>query len=146
MITLFERYTGASVPRRDSMSRETIVTDSAPKPGGAYSQGIRWGDLVFTAGQVAVDPAAGKPVEGGVREQTRQVLHNVRAVLEAGGSSLDAVLKTTCFLADMNDFPAFNEVYREFFPTDPPARSTVGVALASPWVVEIEAVGVRVTG
>ena len=126
------------------MNREPIVTETAPRQGGAYSQGIRWGDLVFTAGQVAIDPSTGKPVEGGLQDQTRQVLRNVKAVLEAGGSSLDAVLKTTCFLTDMKDAPAFNEVYREFFPIDPPARSTVGVNLASPWLVEIEAIGLRI--
>jgi 2-iminobutanoate/2-iminopropanoate deaminase len=128
------------------VKKETIATEHAPRPGGAYSQGIRWGDLIFTAGQVAVDPATGKPVEGGLREQARQVLQNVKAVLEAGGSSLDAVVKTTCFLADLADFAAFNEVYREFFPSDPPARSTVGAALISPWMVEVEAIGVRVEG
>ncbi len=126
------------------MRKETIVTDAAPKPGGVYSPGIRWGDFVFTSGQVGVDPTTGRPVEGGIREQTRQVLQNVKAVLEAGGSSLDAVVKTTCFLANMDDFGAFNEIYREFFPTDPPARSTFGVKLASPWVVEVEAVGGRI--
>jgi 2-iminobutanoate/2-iminopropanoate deaminase len=78
-----------------------------------------------------------------VREQTRQVLRNVQAVLQAAGSDLDHVLKTTCFLADINDFAAFNEVYREFFPTDPPARSTVQVGLVPPWRVEIEAIAVR---
>src|SRR6266568_485618 len=109
------------------MNKETIVTDTAPKPSGIYSQGIRWGDLVFTSGQVGIDPATGQPVEGGIREQTHRALRNVKAVLEAGGSGLDAVVKTTCFLADMKDFAAFNEVYREFFPVDPPARSTFGV-------------------
>jgi 2-iminobutanoate/2-iminopropanoate deaminase len=104
---------------------------------------VRWESLVFTAGQVGLDPASGKPVEGGVQEQTRQVLKNVQAVLEAGGSSLENVVKTTCFLADINDFAAFNEVYQEFFPGDRPARSTVQVGLPSPWRVEIEAIGIR---
>ncbi len=125
------------------MAKEVIRTDKAPQPAGVYSQGIRWDQLVFTSGQVGVDPAMGKPVEGGVREQTRQVLQNVQAVLEAGGASLDSVLKTTCFLADINDFGAFNDVYREFFHTDPPARSTFQVGLVSPWVVEVEAIAVR---
>jgi 2-iminobutanoate/2-iminopropanoate deaminase len=97
---------------------------------------------VFTAGQVGVDPSIGKPVEGGIREQTRQVLINVQNVLEAGGTDLGHVLKTTCFLQDINDFAAFNEVYREFFPTDPPARSTIQTALVSPYIVEIEAIAV----
>ena len=83
------------------------------------------------------------PTHGGVREQTRQVLQNVQAILEAAGSGLDNVIKTTCFLADIKDFGAFNEVYREFFAADPPARSTVQVGLVPPWLVEIEAVAVR---
>jgi 2-iminobutanoate/2-iminopropanoate deaminase len=125
------------------MTKEIISTDQAPKPAGAYSQGVCWKGMVFTAGQVGLDPSTGKPVEGGIREQTRQVLKNVQAVLEAGGSSLDNVVKTTCFLADINDFAAFNEIYQEFFPDNRPARSTVQVGLPSPWQVEIEAIGIR---
>lgn len=125
------------------MSRQIISTDTAPRPAGAYSQGVQWDRLVFTAGQVAIDPATGQAVPGGVREQTRQVLSNVKAILEAAGSDLSSVVKTTCFLADIKDFAAFNEVYREFFPADPPARSTVQVGLVSPWQVEVEAVAVR---
>jgi 2-iminobutanoate/2-iminopropanoate deaminase len=125
------------------MPRQTVSTERAPKPAGAYSQGVQWERLVFTAGQVGIDPATGRPAPGGAREQTRQVLQNVTAILEAAGTGLDNVLKTTCFLADINDFGAFNEVYREFFATDPPARSTVQVGLVPPWLVEIEAVAVR---
>lgn len=125
------------------MPREIIAIGNAPKPAGAYSQGVRWEQLVFTAGQVGIDPATGQGVEGGVREQTRQVLKNVQAILEAGGASLNSVVKTTCFLTNIDDFAAFNEVYREFFPTDPPARSTVQVGLVKPWLVEIEAVAIR---
>lgn len=125
------------------MSRQIISTENAPRPGGVYSQGVQWDRLVFTAGQVGVDPATGQAAPGGVREQTRQVLLNVKAILEAAGSDLGSVVKTTCFLADINDFAAFNEVYREFFPSDPPARSTVQVGLVPPWQVEIEAVAVR---
>jgi 2-iminobutanoate/2-iminopropanoate deaminase len=126
-----------------SMRRQVISTGNAPKPGGAYSQGIRWEQLIFTAGMVGSDPATGQPISDNVREQTRQVLRNVQAVLEAAGSGLDQVLKTTCFLVDINDFAAFNEVYREFFPVDPPARSTIQVGLVPPWRVEIEAIAVR---
>ncbi len=125
------------------MSRQVIATSKAPAPGGVYSQGIGWEKLVFTAGQVGVDPATGQAAPGGVREQTRQVLRNVQAILEEAGSSLDNVVKTTCFLADIGDFAAFNEVYREFFASDPPARSTIQVGLVPPWLVEIEAVAVR---
>lgn len=124
------------------MPRRTISSENAPRPAGPYSPGVAWDRLVFTAGQVGVDPATGKPVEGGVREQTRQVLTNVRAVLEAAGTDLNHVLKTTCFLSDIGDFAAFNEIYREFFPSDPPARSTVQVGLIAPYIVEVEAIAV----
>ena len=106
------------------MERKVVRTDRAPRPGGVYSQAIRWDRLVFTSGQVAASPDTGEPVPGGVREQTRQVLLNVTAVLEAAGATLESVVKTTCLLADIGDFAAFNEVYREFFPSDPPARTT----------------------
>ncbi len=125
------------------MTRQAISTPNAPKPGGVYSQGIAWDKLVFTAGQVGVDPATGQAVPGGVREQTRQVLLNIKAILEAAGTDLGSVVKTTCFLADINDFDAFNEVYREFFAADPPALSTVQVGLVPPWQVEIEAIAIR---
>jgi 2-iminobutanoate/2-iminopropanoate deaminase len=125
------------------MTREIISTNNAPKPGGAYSQGIRWDQLIFTAGLVGSDPATGQPVSDNVGEQTRQVLRNVQAVLQAAGSDLQHVLKTTCFLADIGDFATFNEVYREFFPIDPPARSTIQVGLVPPWRVEIEVIAVR---
>lgn len=125
------------------MTRDVISTPTAPAPGGVYSQGVRWDRLVFTAGQVGIDPATGGAVAGGVREQTRQVLRNVQAVLRAAGTDLGSVLKTTCFLSNIDDFGAFNEVYREFFPADPPARSTVQVGLVPPWLVEVEAIAVR---
>lgn len=125
------------------MTRQAIATDRAPRPGGAYSQGVQWDRLVFVSGQVAADPATREPVPGGVQEQTRQVLRNLQAVLQAAGTDLGSVVKTTCFLTDINDFSAFNEVYREFFPSDPPARSTVEVGLVSPWLVEVEAIATR---
>lgn len=124
------------------MPKRIITSDKAPKPAGPYSPGVAWDRLVFTAGQVGVDPATGKPVEGGIKEQTRQVLTNVRSVLEAAGTDLAHVLKTTCFLVDIGDFAAFNEVYREFFTADPPARSTVQAGLVAPYIVEVEAVAV----
>jgi len=125
------------------MQRRIVETDTVPKPAGVYSQGVQWDKLVFTAGQVAIDPATGPAVAGGVREQACRVLQNVWTVLEASGAGLDSVVKTTCFLAHIEDFGAFNEVYREFFPTDPPARSTIQAGIVVPWLVEVEAIAVR---
>ena len=126
------------------MKREVIATQQAPAAVGPYSQAIRVGDLVFTAGQLAIDPATGKLVEGGIEEQTRQVLRNISAVLEAAGSSLDRVAKTTVFLKDMGDFKAMNQVYGEFFASEPPARSTVEVSdLALGALVEIDAIAIK---
>jgi len=110
---------------------------------GPYSQAIRVGDFVFTAGQLAIDPATAELVEGGIEEQTRQVLRNIAAVLDEAGSSIDKVVKTTVFLKDVGDFKAMNEVYGEFFANEPPARSTVEVAnLALGALVEIDAIAV----
>src|SRR5690606_20553423 len=103
-------------------------TDKAPAAVGPYSQAIVANGMVFTAGQVPLDPSTGKLVEGDIRAQTTQVLKNVQAVLEAAGSSLDKVVKTTVFLKDLNDFAAMNETYAQFFTNQPPARSTVQVA------------------
>lgn len=123
------------------MSREVISTAKAPAAVGPYSQAIRVDNLVFTAGQVAIDPEQGKLIEGDIAAQTRQVLTNLSAVLEAAGSSLSQVLKTTVFLKDIHDFAAMNAVYAEFFPEKPPARSAVQVAaLPLGALVEIEAV------
>ncbi len=123
------------------MSREVISTPKAPAAVGPYSQAIRVDNLVFTAGQVAIDPEQGKLIEGDIAAQTRQVLTNLSAVLEAAGSSLSQVLKTTVFLKDIHDFAAMNAVYAEFFPEKPPARSAVQVAaLPLGALVEIEAV------
>ena len=125
------------------MKREVISTDKAPAAVGPYSQAVRAGDFVFAAGQVAIDPAAGKLIGGDVAAQTRQALTNLSAVLAAAGSSLDRVVKTTVFLKDIGDFKAMNAVYAEFFPSDPPARSTIEVAaLPLGALVEIEAIAV----
>lgn len=120
--------------------KEPIITDKAPAAIGPYSQAIKWGELIFVSGQIALNPKTGA-VEGNVQEQTRIVLTNLRNILEAAGSGMDWVLKTTVFLADMNDFGAMNEVYKQFFAKVPPARSAFQVAkLPREAKVEIEAV------
>jgi len=121
--------------------REIVSTKKAPAAVGPYSQGVRVGDFVFTAGQVPLDPETGQLVEGGTGEQTRQVMQNLGQVLEAAGSSLANVVKTTIFVTDIGDFAMVNHVYGSFFAADPPARSTVQVAaLPLGAKVEIEAV------
>ena len=105
--------------------REAVATDRAPKAIGPYSQAIRAGSLLFCSGQIPLDPATGALVDGDIAAQTRQVFANVTAILQAAGTSLDRVVKTTVFLADMNDFAAMNEVYATFFASPAPARSTV---------------------
>lgn len=128
------------------MAREQISTASAPAAIGPYSQAIATGNFVFASGQIALDPASGQLVEGDVREQTRQALRNVQAVLEAAGSSVDRVVKTTVFLTQMADFAAMNEVYAGVFTSEPPARSTVAVAeLPRGARVEIEVIALRGT-
>jgi 2-iminobutanoate/2-iminopropanoate deaminase len=126
------------------MPREQISTTAAPAAIGPYSQAIASGDFVFASGQVALDPVTGQLSQGDVREQTRLALRNVQAVLEAAGSSLDGVVKTTVFLTQMADFAAMNEVYAEAFTSAPPARSTVAVAeLPRGARVEIEVIALR---
>jgi len=121
--------------------RQRIQTENAPAAIGPYSQAIKAGGFVFCSGQVALDPQTGQFVAGGVAEQTEQVLKNLSAVLEAAGSSLDQVVKTTVFLADMKEFSEMNEVYARFFSEPPPARATVAAAgLPRDARVEIEAV------
>jgi 2-iminobutanoate/2-iminopropanoate deaminase len=121
--------------------KKIIVTDKAPKAIGPYSVAVQTGQLVYTAGQIGLDPATGEIVPGGVEAETRQVLTNLKNVLEASGSSLGDVVKTTVFLRDMADFAKMNAIYGEFFNQQPPARTTVAVAgLPKGGAVEIEAV------
>jgi 2-iminobutanoate/2-iminopropanoate deaminase len=123
------------------MAREIVRSPVAPAAIGPYSQGVRSGGLLFCSGQIPLDPATGKMVEGGISEQTERVLRNLEAVLTAGGASLSSVLKTTVYLVDLADFPAMNAVYGRFFPGDPPARATVEVSkLPAGARVEIEAI------
>lgn len=126
-----------------STKKEVIIPAGGAKPVAPYSPGIRYGDLVFTSGQIGLDPATWKFVEGGVEAQAKQVLENLKAVLEAAGSDLEHVLKATIFMQDMNDYAAVNAVYGEFFQGEPPARSAVQVGgLPLGALVEIEAVAV----
>ena len=122
--------------------KERITTSNAPAAIGPYSQAIRGGNLIFTAGQVGLDPQSGQLVEGGIREQTEAALRNLQSVLKAAGCSFSDVVKTTVFIMDMNDFTAMNEVYQQFLgDIIPPARSTVQVAgLPRGAMVEIECV------
>jgi|SRR5687767_10057715 len=136
---------GKAAPKtqRGTLSRRVIKTDKAPQGIGVYSQAIVYGDLVFTSGQIGMNAATGQMVEGGFPEQAEQVLRNLAAVLEAAGSDMSQVLKTTVFLADMDDFNAMNEIYRRHFKENPPARSTVQVArLPRNARIEIEAIAV----
>jgi len=107
---------------------EIISTDKAPKAIGPYSQAVRAGGFLFTAGQIALDPASGQIVEGDVARQTERVMQNLKAIVEAAGSSLDRAVKATVYLKDMSDFAAMNEVYGRYFAASPPARSTVEAA------------------
>jgi len=123
------------------MDKKVISSKKAPQPIGPYSVAIQSGTLVFTSGQLGLDPASGNLVAGGVEAETRQVLANLQNVLEAAGSGLDKALKTIVFLKDMADFPNMNAVYGEFFPENPPARSTVQVAaLPKGGSIEIEVI------
>ncbi len=123
------------------MDRTVITSPHVASSGKPYSPAIRHGDTLYVSGQVAVDPATGQAIDGGLEAQTRRVLDNLVSLLRAGGSDPSLVLKTTCFLADIVDAPRFNEIYRDYFPVDPPARSTFAVgALASGFLVEVEAI------
>lgn len=123
------------------LSLSQVATKEAPEAIGPYSQAIRAGGLLFTAGQIALDPANGKIVDGGIVEQTERVMKNLSAVLAAAGADWNSVVKTTVFLTDLGDFPVFNEVYGRYLGSARPARSTVQVsALPRNAVVEIELV------
>ena len=127
--------------------RQAISTNEAPRAIGPYSQAVAAAGFVFASGQIPIDPATGEFVPGGIAEQTEQVLKNLSALLEAAGTGLGRVVKTTVFLADMNEFAAMNEVYGRYFKDEPPARSTVEAArLPRDARVEIEAVALAGKG
>ena len=117
--------------------KKTINTDRAPKAVGPYSQAVSMGNLIFTSGQIPIDPATGKLVEGDIKRHTRQVMENLKAVLEACGSDFSKVIKATIYLDDINDFEKVNDVYGEYFPSDRPARSAFQVA-AMPLGAKVE--------
>lgn len=121
--------------------KQVILTDRGPKPIGPYSQAVRSNGFLFVSGQVALDPKTGEFVGSDARQQTERVLENLKAILEAGGSSLSHVVKATVFLKDMNDFAAMNETYARYFTAAPPARSTVQAArLPKDALVEIDVI------
>ncbi|MDJ0808506.1 MAG: RidA family protein [Desulfobacterales bacterium] len=123
------------------MERQIISTTEAPSAIGPYSQAVQVGGMLFVSGQIPIDPVSGELVQGGVEAETRQVLNNLKAILEAAGSSLEKVVKATLFIADMNQFGTINAIYAEYFQTDPPARACVEVArLPKDVQIEIEAV------
>lgn len=124
--------------------KEVIYTEAAPKPIGPYSQAVKTGNMLFVSGQIPIDPKTGEVVKGGIKEQTRQVLENIKAVLEAAGYTLNDVTMAFVFLADMNMFPEYNEVYAQYFKEKPPARVTVQAArLPRDALIEIAVIAVR---
>ncbi len=123
------------------MKKRVVHSEKAPKAIGPYSQAVRTDSMIYTAGQIGLDPATMEIVSGGIEAETRQALTNLKNILEAAGSSLEHVVKTLVFLQDMADFPKMNAIYAEYFPENPPARSTVQVAaLPKGALVEIEAI------
>ena len=121
--------------------KEIVTTDRGPKPIGPYSQAVKSNGFLYLSGQVALDPKTNEMNAGDIRQQTERVLENIKGILEAAGSNLQHVVKTTVFLKDMNEFPAMNEVYARYFTAAPPARSTVqAVRLPKDALVEIEVI------
>jgi 2-iminobutanoate/2-iminopropanoate deaminase len=129
------------------MGKEVIQTDKAPKPIGPYSQAIRAGNFIFLSGQLPIDPSTGEMVSGDIRQQTRQVLENVKGVLESQGLGMQDIVKVSIFLRDMGNFNQMNEVYATYFSSHPPARSTVEVGkFPKNADIEIEAIAINREG
>lgn len=123
------------------MKKQIVKTEKAPAAIGPYSQAVKYENMVFTSGTLGVDPSTGSFVEGGIQAQTKQCLENLKAVLEASGSSMENVLKATVFIKDMNDFPKINEIYGQYFTKEQPGRSCVEVArLPKDGLIEIETI------
>jgi len=125
------------------MKKQVVVVGSAKAGSLPLSPGIAAGNFVFLSGQVAVDRSTSRFTEGDATAQTHQIMKNVAALLEAAGSSLEQVVKVTAYLADINDFAAFNTAYRTYFPSDPPARTTIQATLIPPYGVEIDVIAIR---
>ena len=123
------------------MTKEIIMTEKAPLAIGPYSQAVKYGNIIFTSGAIGVDPGTGAFADGGIQVQTKQCIENLKVILEASGSSLENVLKTTVFIKDMNDFSKVNEIYGKYFTEKQPGRSCVEVArLPKDALIEIEAI------
>ncbi|GFP20848.1 2-iminobutanoate/2-iminopropanoate deaminase [Candidatus Hakubella thermalkaliphila] len=125
------------------MDREAVVSKNAPKAIGPYAQAVRVGNLIYTSGQIPIHPQTNQTVEGGIEEQTRRVLENLKSLLEDAGTSMKAMVKTTIFLANMDDFAKVNEIYASYFDREPPARSCIQVAgLPKGALIEVEGIAV----
>jgi 2-iminobutanoate/2-iminopropanoate deaminase len=127
-LLMFSIFFLLSTTSGGKMEKKVVFTEKAPKPIGPYSQAIIAGNLIFTAGQIPIDPATNQVVQGDIKEQTRRVLENLRAILESVGATFDDVVKVTIYMKDLNEFSAMNEVYSEYFKNSPPARTTVEVS------------------
>ena len=137
-------FTSVGLAQEQKANREVVLTKDAPQPIGPYSQAIRAGGFVFASGQIALDPATGKLIDGDIKAQTERVLKNLSAVLAGAGSSMDRVVKTTVFLKNISDFPAMNEVYGKTFTNAPPSRTTVQAAgLPKDALLEIDVVALQ---
>ena len=138
-----ERATQASRPKPKTKSaKRRVQTDRAPRPTGPFSQAIITGNTVYVAGQVAMNPRTGQTVEGGFEEQAVQVFENLKAIVEAAGSSMANVARVNVYLADLTNFPKMNEIYRRYFTEVYPARTTVGVQLSGEYLIEIDCIAI----
>jgi len=123
--------------------REIIFTEKAPKPVGPYSQAIKAGNFLFISGQIPIDPETGKLVNGGIKEQTRRVLDNIKAIVEAAGYTMQDIVQVFVFLKDLKDFSGFNEEYANYFKSNPPSRVTVGAEIPKGALLEVSAIAFK---